>query len=326
VIVAGVDGGGTKTDAVVCDGDGHVLGYARSGTGNWEIVGLDGAIAAVTGALDGALAAAGLRRDVLDATALALAGVDWPSDDERLAPLLAGIGAGPSTMVNDAFAAMRAGTREPFGCVSVAGTGAVAAGRNRSGRIFRTMGNGLGEGRGASMLVQDALDAVARWRNGSAPPTLLTERLLAALGDRSVDALFERLMRTHETLGGEHAPLVLAAANDGDPAAIEIAAGEGRRLAESVCGVARTLEMLDEPFELVRSGGVALAGSVALDGAFRAVVAEQAPLATITPLAVPPVAGAALLALDLLDAGTPDAHDELAAELLRAERFDVEAA
>ena len=31
VIVAGVDGGGTKTDAVVCDGDGHVLGYARGG-------------------------------------------------------------------------------------------------------------------------------------------------------------------------------------------------------------------------------------------------------------------------------------------------------
>lgn len=326
MIVAGVDGGGTKTDAVVCDGDGHVLGYARAGTGNWEIVGLEAAIAAVTGALDGALAAAGLRRDALAATAFALAGVDWPSDIQRLAPLLAGIGAGPTAMVNDAFAAMRAGTREPHGCVSVAGTGAVAAGRNRDGQIFRTMGNGLGEGSGAYTLVHDALDAVARWRNGSAPPTLLTERLLAALGDRSVDALFERLMRTHASIGSEYAPLVLAAAGDGDPAAIEVAAAEGRRLAESVCGVARTLAMLDEPFALVRSGGVALAGSRALDDAFAAVVVEQAPLATITPLAVPPAAGAALLALDLLEAGTPDAHDELAAELLHAERLDVVAA
>src|SRR5262249_4224349 len=148
----------------------------------------------------------------------------------------------------------------------------VAAGRNRAGRIFRTMGNGRGEGSGAYTLVQDALDAVARWRNGSAPPTLLTERFLAALGDHSGDGLFERLMRTHATVGSEYAPLVLAAAADGDEAAMTVAAAEGRRLAESVCGVARTLDMLHEQFELVRSGGVALAGSVALDDAFCAVV------------------------------------------------------
>src|SRR5207253_2541076 len=161
-------------------------------------------------------------------------------DVERLDPLLAALGGGPRAIVNDAFAAMRAGTRAPHGCVSVAGTGAVSAGRNREGRIFRTMGNGLGEGRGASSLVHEALDAVAR-----------------------------------------------------------------------------RLDMLEEPFELVRSGGVALAGSGALDEAFLAVVREQAPLATVTPLMVPPVAGAALLALDLLDAGTPDAHDELALEVLQ---------
>jgi N-acetylglucosamine kinase-like BadF-type ATPase len=326
VIVAGVDGGGTKTDAVVCDADGHVLGYARAGTGNWEIVGLDGALAAVTSALDGALAEAGLARGALAAVAFALAGVDWPSDVERLEPLLAPLGGGPRAIVNDAFAAMRAGTRAPHGCVSVAGTGAVSAGRNREGRIFRTMGNGLGEGRGAGSLVHEALDAVARWRNGGAPPTLLTERFLETFGDRSVDALFERLMRAHAMPGSEHAPLVLAAAADGDPAAIAVAEGEGRRLGESVCGVARTLGMQEEPFELVRSGGVALAGSPALDDAFLAVVRAQAPLATVTPLMVPPVAGAALLALDLLDAGTPDAHDELASEVLQVERLDVEAA
>src|SRR5262249_19204562 len=88
VIVAGVDGGGTKTAAVVCDGGGRVLGYARAGTGNWEIVGVDGALAAVTGALDGALAAADLGRDDLEAAAFALAGVDWPSDIGMLEPLL----------------------------------------------------------------------------------------------------------------------------------------------------------------------------------------------------------------------------------------------
>ena len=58
--------------------------------------------------------------------------------------------------------------------------------------------------------------------------------------------------------------------------------------------------MLDEPFELVVAGSVHLAGSVALDDAFAARVAEGAPGAQIVPLRERAVIGAARLALDLL--------------------------
>ena len=315
MLVAGVDGGGTKTDAVVCDGQGRVLGAARAGPGSWELVGSEAALAAVDEALRAALHAAGAPADRLQAAVFALAGVDWPSDEALLAPRLAPLAPARFAVVNDAFAAMRAGTQAAHGCVSLAGTGSLAAGRNRAGESFRTLGNHLGEGGGAAGLLAGALDALAAERNGSGPPTRLTPLLLGALGEASADALFERLMRRGGEVPREHAPLVLAAAADGDAAAVGIVEREGRREAEAVCGVARRLGMQDEAFELVRAGSIALAGSPALDDAFRRVVEEQAPRARLVPLRVPPAAGAALLALDLLGAGTPAVRERLEREV-----------
>ena len=57
-VVLGVDGGGTKTHAVVADTTGAVLGFATTGGSNWEMVGLDGAGASVSEAAIGALRAA----------------------------------------------------------------------------------------------------------------------------------------------------------------------------------------------------------------------------------------------------------------------------
>ena len=77
-------------------------------------------------------------------------------------------------------------------------------------------------------------------------------------------------------------------------------AEQGRSLADEVLGVARRLRMLDTSFELVIAGSVHLAGSLPLDGAFAARVAEDAPRARIVPLRERAVIGAGRLALDLL--------------------------
>src|SRR5205085_1053788 len=136
----GVDGGATKTDAVVVDASGRVLGVGRSGGSNWEVCGLDGAFAAVQEALEAGLTAAGVALDAVDAAAFALAGCDWPSDHERLSTALAPLGVpGDVSIVNDAVGALRAGTDEPFGIASVAGTGGSTTGRNRAGDRFRTL-------------------------------------------------------------------------------------------------------------------------------------------------------------------------------------------
>ena len=58
-LVLGIDGGGTKTHAVIADADGAVRGFATSGPANWEVVGLRGAGESLREATRRALQAAG---------------------------------------------------------------------------------------------------------------------------------------------------------------------------------------------------------------------------------------------------------------------------
>ena len=297
----GVDGGATKTDAVVLGGDGTLLGSGRAGGSNWESAGRDGAVSAIGLAVERALEQAGAARGEIAAAAFALAGVDWSGDHVHFDGALDALGLGGRRLVtNDAFAALRAGISGQAGCVSSAGTGAVAAGRNEAGETARTMALGFGELGGAGEIVERAIWACARMREASGPDTALATALCAALGASDLDDLFEAISRRGLAPGAELAPLVLDVAAGGDAVARALLAEQGRSLADEVLGVGRRLRMLDGPFELVVAGSVHLAGSASLDDAFAARVAEVAPQAWIVPLREPAVVGAARLALDLL--------------------------
>ncbi|MEI6291232.1 MAG: BadF/BadG/BcrA/BcrD ATPase family protein, partial [Chloroflexota bacterium] len=51
----GVDVGGTKTHALICDETGNAAGFGKSGPGNWESVGLDGLYKTLEQAINQAL-------------------------------------------------------------------------------------------------------------------------------------------------------------------------------------------------------------------------------------------------------------------------------
>jgi N-acetylglucosamine kinase-like BadF-type ATPase len=143
-LVLGVDGGGSKTHALVADEHGEVVGFASSGRSNWEDTGLEAAGAALAEAIGGAL---------VDPLGLA----------------------GPRKLENDSFIALRAGASRPFGVVVVAGTGHVAAGRSPAGRTARTLGLGPMYGDFGSA-TDVAAEAVRRWRTptpaaGRRPPS-----------------------------------------------------------------------------------------------------------------------------------------------------------
>jgi N-acetylglucosamine kinase-like BadF-type ATPase len=137
-------------------------------------------------------------------------------------------------------------------------------------------------------------------REAAGPDTALADALCATLGVPDLDSLFEGIKRDGLVVGAELAPLVLDVAARGDEVACRLLEEQGRSLADEVLGVARRLDMLPTPFELVVAGSVHMAGSAPLDGAFMARVAEHAPRAQIIPLRERAVIGAARLALELL--------------------------
>jgi N-acetylglucosamine kinase-like BadF-type ATPase len=326
-LVLGVDGGGTKTHALVADADGQVLGASVSGPSNWEVVGLGGTGAALRVAVMEALGSAGFAPDDVEASVFGLAGVDWPSDVDRLRfaidPLEV---AGPRSLINDSFVALRAGTSRTWGIAVIAGTGTVAAGRNPAGEIYRTLGLGavygdFGSANDVSVL---AVRAVADAYTGRGPSTGLSRLMCEHLHRDSVAEVLEQVSRREhggriEDEVGEFAPLVIEAANDGDFVARDILERAGTALGDSVLLVARTLDMLHSDPEIVLSGGLITGASRFVSDPFEVVVRRAMPGAHFVHLDIPPAVGSVLLALeDLgLEPG-PDVRLRLAREATAA--------
>ena len=304
--VLGVDGGGSKTHALVADEHGEMLGFASSGRSNWEDTGLESAKIALEVAITGALGDAGVRPGDLAASAFGLAGLDWDGDRPMLAALVDPLGlGGPRRLDNDSFIALRAGTSQPFGVVVIAGTGTVAAGRDPAGGSFRTFGLDpmYGDFGSATDVAEEAVHAVADAYTGRGQPTTLSELLPPLAGCSSPVELLHRLSRGAIPLPPA-APMVLAEAAAGDPACKAIVIRVGTALGSSAALVARRLGLDRQAFETVMAGGLFRGRSQLLETALTGVLHQAAPLARPVLLGCKPVIGAVIEALELVGADT----------------------
>ncbi len=309
-VVLGVDGGGTRTEAVVASEGGELLGRAVSGPSNWEDVGLGGAGAAFRVAVGEALAAAEARPEDVAHAVFGLAGVDWPSDVERLAYAIDPLGlSGGRSTVNDSEIVLRAGSDSPAAIAVVAGGGSVVAGRNADGQTFRTLGLGplFGDFSSAIDVSEEAVRAVARAYTGRGPATALTELLGKRFERPTAADLLEYLSRRelHGRIENEVenvAPLVIEAASGGDGVAREILDRVGREMGADVVLVAARLGMLRSPFDVVLAGGFLSSAGSFVSGPLEQVVRLEASEVEFVQLRTPPVVGAVLMALDSIGA------------------------
>jgi len=325
VYVFGVDGGTTKTIALVADGTGRILSAARGGGSNWT--GEDVAIpmAVVVSAVREALHKAGLTGDDIALGMFALAGADWPEDHTRREDLLRGAGLARQLKVkNDAFAGMRAGLRKPYGMVLAAGTGMNAAvitpdGDEWAFGYYDTLG-------GAGTIARAAFVAVLRAEDGRGQPTLLTQVLLEHLGCPTVEAMLRASVKRQIDDGKLYAipPLVFQAAFEGDAVAAEILVRYGRGLAEYATAMARRYGMCDKEFDIVLAGSLFKGVGPLLIDTITQEIHLVAPKARIVRARFEPAVGSVLLAYDTLGIEVSDEmYTRLAETLPAAELFDT---
>jgi N-acetylglucosamine kinase-like BadF-type ATPase len=131
---AGVDGGGSKTLAVVVDAQGHERGHGMAGSANHTAVGLEQAVAHICAAVEEATRTADCHLP-LHAAWLGIAGIDRPADYAMLFPHIRGLAAAVH-LTNDAELPLSAldGT---VGVALIAGTGSIALGRDQHGTTAR---------------------------------------------------------------------------------------------------------------------------------------------------------------------------------------------
>lgn len=292
-IVVGVDAGGTRTVAVVADGD-RPLARAEGPAGAVRPGRAMAAAGTIATAVRAALVQTGrVRGDVL---VVGASGVG--RDDERQAlrdALRMEALAERLIVTTDIEIALVAAFGDGPGIVLLSGTGSFAVGRDSNGVQHRQGGYGwrMGDEGSAYAVGEAALRAVGRAEDGRGPGTALTLALRRQTRSASFNNLVRWSVAATPTEVAGLASAVVEAASAGDEVAGAIVSHAAETLATLVAGVPG-----------VGSAGtpvpVALAGGFLAQPVFRAAVRkalERQPGTAPLDAPVDPVAGALALGL-----------------------------
>ncbi len=295
----GIDGGGSKTLAVVSDESGRIRGRGLSGCGNHQ-VGAELADRSIRAAAESALAEAGIGKEDIEFALFGLAGADREADYRILRPMIAAMGFAKTDIVCDTVIGMRAGTKQRDGVVLICGSGTNCFGINAAGDELQVGGFGYeyGDFGGGSELAVEVFRSVIRSWEGREAETALTDLTLEALGYPDVERMF------HGTLDQASRPphtlaKLLFEASPTDAVARDILRRQGTELGKAAGAVIRKLGMEADTFDVVLAGSVLSRG----EGDYvlpyvESEVKAAAPFASMRVLTLEPVAGALLLAME----------------------------
>ena len=315
--VIAVDGGNSKTDVALVAANGTLLALAR-GPGMPTRFG-EQTVRVIGELVESAVKMAGRAVDPGSAVArqmvACVANVDLPAEERQLELMLAGQGWTRSTLVaNDTNAVLRAGLDDVpaagalrhWGVGVTCGAGINCVGLAPDGRTarFLALGKITGDWGGGYGIGLEAQWSAVRAADGRGPQTVLRQVVPEYFG---LDEPNDVAVAIHlgeisaEELAGL-SPVVFAMANSGD----EVARGLVLRLAEEIFLMAasaiRRLDLTGAAVPVVLGGGVLAAGNALLIGQVTSLIMAEVPDAVIRVVREEPVAGAALLGLDLAGA------------------------
>lgn len=316
-VVVGVDGGGSKTDAVALTLDGEVIARTSDVGSSPHFIGVEESVRQV----DRLVRKVSGGREVRQAN-LYLSGIDLPIEVKTFRENLAHLSwAGTGTVIdNDLYALLRAGTSARDAVAVVCGSGINAIGRRADGETARFAALGMisGDWGGGTGIGEAALYDAVRGGDLRGPATSLTSAIPGAFGLATIDEVTEALHLNALTYSdlGRLSPLVFEHADAGDAVSRALVTKQGTEIALMAVSAIERLELTGRAVPVVLGGGVVASGHPLLLDAVRATLDARTPLAEIVHVATPPIVGAALLALESAGA-TSEALDRARRELER---------
>ncbi len=300
--VVGVDGGATKTVALIGSENGEILGRGESGPSNYHNIGTKAASIAVREAVRKAKRL-GRVRGSAEVAVVAVAAVDSKRDRATVLRAIRAIKiARTNLVIHDSVAALHAATQEGPCVIVISGTGCVAAGVNRTGRYVRAGGWGyLIDDEGSSYNIgAQALRSAFRMLDGRAPKTKLRPVLKRRFRVRTLEDALSQIYSDGLGVDGVAGltPLVSKLAST-DKVSREILGKAGISLAELACVVAKRLGITHDAFPVSLVGGTFKAGRYLLQP-LRARIRRDCPHAKVEIMKAEPVLGALSLAISEL--------------------------
>ena len=307
-IILSIDQGGTKTDVLIADDKGNILGYANDR--DWDPVpGERRAVRMIRirHAADKAINDAGISLSDIDTVSASCMGADWDFEYEIGRKNIRNtLGIPNVELYNDCVGALRGGT-EILGrdcAVLCLGTGANCAVFNREGKshIFHYYMKGIHQGAGAigNFIFQAVFDAEC----GLGEETALTRLLLEETGYPTVDEL-HRVITTGRTehekptrpIYQQYSPLLFRAIAEGDKIATNYLDWLCKEIVEYVAIGVKKVAIGTRSLTVVLSGGVPKGGDIMYER-LQHFLKVRLPKARCVDAKLEPVVGAMLLGYD----------------------------
>ena len=303
--VLGIDAGGTKTHCVIADENENILAEGLAGASQHQLFGIRQTEKNLQLAVSAALKEADLTLQDLSYAVLGMSGADGEDDLAVLNPaaekVLPGV---PFRVVHDAWIGMYSALKEPFGVVSICGTGAGHAGRNRQGDelTLRNLDYRLGNYGGGGDLVEKALHYAFRSDEGTYEKSALEAAVPPIFGVSTMEDVC-RLLKKNPLSDKERYQLpitVFQLANSGDSVCRMLIHDLGHEEGLYAAAVIRRLHMENEQVPVVLIGSLFHSDDPLLLDPFMEAVRTAAPAAYPVLPTRKPVTGAVRMALFIL--------------------------
>ena len=259
--VIGVDGGGTKTDAVIVSQSGTILGRTQGGGSNLQAIGKDRLKKEILATLDRLLKGTNVPEQKVAGVFLGLAGAGRKSDQSTIQHLFDETPyRGKIHVDSDAIIALAGAFGNQPGIILISGTGAICFGKNQKGRIVRAGGWGylLGDEGSGFYIGREAIIAALKDLDGRGERTSLRKEIEIRFKLRNIDEIIPPIyqQKIDRVAIADLAPVVFEEAKKGDAVAQVIIKQAGMELGNLAKSVAQKLGFNDDTVKVALIGSV----------------------------------------------------------------------
>ncbi|NCQ17430.1 MAG: hypothetical protein COW85_08215 [Ignavibacteria bacterium CG22_combo_CG10-13_8_21_14_all_37_15] len=300
----GIDGGGTKTHAVLTDLQGEKLFECFAGPSNFLILGTAKVSETILELIDSCSNYLNFSYGDISAVLLGTTGAGRRSDagllenDFQSFLQKKNISIKNFRVESDARIALEGAFSGKPGSILIAGTGSIMFGKDKAGNVHRVGGFGrfIGDEGSGYSIGKKALTAIAKSFDGRGEKTILSELISENFGISSSEKLITEVYKNNFDIASP-TPLVLLAAEIGDKTAVEIIDSETDELILHI--IAMNKMICEEVMSIAFIGGI-LSSKNFYSDLFTKKIKEQIPNCRVKPPDYPPEYGAVLMAQEYL--------------------------
>ncbi len=259
--VIGVDGGGTKTEAVLISRTGEIIARIRGGSSNLQALGEEKLKQELTRLISKLLKKNNVPTNKVLWLFLGLAGAGRKSDQKKIAALFDDTEFKSKLSVDsDAIIALAGAFGNCPGIILISGTGSICFGKNEKGKIVRSGGWGylLGDEGGGYYIGREAVMAALKDQDGRGESTKLRNMLETKLDLYSIEEIIPLIYQNKfdRVAIAELALNVFELAKNDDAVSLQIIKNAGKELGKLAKAVAYRLGFTDDTIKIALIGSV----------------------------------------------------------------------